>query len=88
MTTSNARILITIFTHVPGCFQTQICECFDCSCNLKTNMNQNSVEYLQAINISQPNLVGKSDIKYIRRATPGLIISQSSSRVQTYVKKK
>ena len=50
-------------------------------------MNQNSVEYLQAINFSQPNLVGKSDIKYIRRATPGLIISQSSSRVQTYVKK-
>jgi hypothetical protein len=51
-------------------------------------MNNNSVKVLQGINCSQLTLSKKTDTRNLGRATPDLVISQSSSsRIQTYVRK-
>jgi hypothetical protein len=51
-------------------------------------MYKKSVKYLQGINFSQLTLAKKTEIKNLGRATPDLVIFQSSSsRIQTYVRK-
>jgi hypothetical protein len=51
-------------------------------------MYKNIVKYLEGINFSQLTLAEKTQINNLYRATPDLVISQSSlSRIQTYVRK-
>jgi hypothetical protein len=51
-------------------------------------MSKNNVKYIQGINFSHWSLAEKTGIKNLGRATPDLVIFQSSlSRIQTYVRK-
>ena len=51
-------------------------------------MKNNSVKYLQGINLSHLTIAKKAGIKNLGRATPDLIISESTSgRIQIYVRK-
>ena len=51
-------------------------------------MKKNSVKYLQGINLSHLTIAKKAGIKNLGRATPDLIISESTSgRIQIYVRK-
>jgi hypothetical protein len=51
-------------------------------------MKKNIVKYLQGVNVSQLTLAEKTEVKNLSRATPNLVISQSSpSRIWIYVRK-
>jgi hypothetical protein len=52
------------------------------------SINKNSAKYIQGVNVSQLTFAYKTEIKNFCRATPDLVISQSSSsKTQTYVTK-
>jgi len=54
-------------------------ECFNfSSCNFTINVNNNSMKYWQGNHVAQLTLAENTEIKNLGRATPDLLISQSS----------
>jgi hypothetical protein len=69
-------------------FPRHSCKVFNCGdWNFNININKNCEKYLQGISFSQLTLAEKAGIINLSHATPHLVISQSSYRIQTYVKK-
>ena len=57
------------------CVCARVCVCVNFSSyNFKTNMNSNNAKHLPGISFWQLRLAKKTEVKYLGRATPELII--------------